>query len=546
MNRSYPHIRHVRIFAAHIMLIPFIVGLAGIAQAQSNSRFFPETGHTVKGQFLDYWNSHGGLAQQGYPISEEFQEKSDLDGKTYTVQYFERAVFELHPENQPPYDVLLSQLGTFRYRQLYASGAPPAPPGGITGGDWTMYGYDQQRTNYNPNEHTINAGNINQLVSRWQIPIDNAAHPGASSPVVANGRVYVGTGLIPGNNLYAIDAKTGAQVWAANLGYLDTCFRVGIGSTAAVSGDVVVVGGGDGAYYGLDANTGARLWTDDTAASAGAFAWVSPLILNGQAYIGIASYCDKPQVRGELREVDMKTGSLTADRYFVPEGHTGATVWNSPALSADSKTLVVATGEERTIGDPLTRALISLDPQSLNVLQSNRQGHDNLDEDWGTTPIIFHDSTGKVLVGANHKDNVFYAYDLNNIQAGPVWQKEINTFVGLMPAYDPTYGDGGTLFIAGTHGMLYTVDPANGNERRSATRIGTAHGNIAIANGLMFINQDRTGLKVIDEKSGQTLRTLIPNEPVITGSVRSGVAVANGFIYWLSNGYLNAWSLPAP
>ena len=33
---------------------------------------------------------------------------SDLDGKSYTVQYFERAVFELHPENQPPFNVLLS------------------------------------------------------------------------------------------------------------------------------------------------------------------------------------------------------------------------------------------------------------------------------------------------------------------------------------------------------------------------------------------------------------------------------------------------------
>jgi hypothetical protein len=35
------------------------------------------------------------------------------------VQYFERAVFEYHPENAAPYDVLLSQLGTFRYRDKY-------------------------------------------------------------------------------------------------------------------------------------------------------------------------------------------------------------------------------------------------------------------------------------------------------------------------------------------------------------------------------------------------------------------------------------------
>jgi hypothetical protein len=40
------------------------------------------------------------------------------------VQYLERAVFEMHPENQPPYDVLLSQLGTFLGKENYVQGFP--------------------------------------------------------------------------------------------------------------------------------------------------------------------------------------------------------------------------------------------------------------------------------------------------------------------------------------------------------------------------------------------------------------------------------------
>ena len=83
----------------------------------ANGRYFPETKHWVGGVFLKYWQEHGGLMQQGFPISDQFQEKSALDGKTYTVQYFERAVFESHPENAAPYNVLLSQLGTYRYQQ---------------------------------------------------------------------------------------------------------------------------------------------------------------------------------------------------------------------------------------------------------------------------------------------------------------------------------------------------------------------------------------------------------------------------------------------
>ncbi len=93
------------------------------------SRTFPETGHTLSGIFLDYWNNHGGLLQQGYPISDLFNEVSDLDGKPYTVQYFERAVFEYHPEYvDTPYEVLLSQLGTFRYKEQYLQGAPGQTP----------------------------------------------------------------------------------------------------------------------------------------------------------------------------------------------------------------------------------------------------------------------------------------------------------------------------------------------------------------------------------------------------------------------------------
>src|SRR5205085_8995363 len=54
--------------------------------------------------------------------------RSDIDGKSYNMQYFERAVFELHPENQPPYDVLLSLLGRIKFNARYSGGAPDNDP----------------------------------------------------------------------------------------------------------------------------------------------------------------------------------------------------------------------------------------------------------------------------------------------------------------------------------------------------------------------------------------------------------------------------------
>src|SRR5688500_19233293 len=63
------------------------------------------------------------------------QERSAVDGKTYTVQYFERAVFELHPELAgTPHEVLLSLLGVWQYGALYGpAGAPNQRPNTATG-----------------------------------------------------------------------------------------------------------------------------------------------------------------------------------------------------------------------------------------------------------------------------------------------------------------------------------------------------------------------------------------------------------------------------
>jgi hypothetical protein len=97
----------------------------GGAAAQTNSRFFPETGRTVGGRFLDYWQSNGGLPVFGYPLSDQIQE----NGRS--VQYFERQRFELHPENAPPYDVLLGRLGA---ELLARSGGNPPIGSGTPAG----------------------------------------------------------------------------------------------------------------------------------------------------------------------------------------------------------------------------------------------------------------------------------------------------------------------------------------------------------------------------------------------------------------------------
>jgi hypothetical protein len=84
------------------------------AQTQNQDpRYFSETGHNVKGDFLKFYNSNpNALFLYGYPITEEFVSK---DGKT--VQYFQRARFEYRVDLPEGQRIQLTNLG----RETYVS-----------------------------------------------------------------------------------------------------------------------------------------------------------------------------------------------------------------------------------------------------------------------------------------------------------------------------------------------------------------------------------------------------------------------------------------
>ncbi len=105
-----------------------------------------------------------------------------------------------------------------------------------------MYGHNIVRTNFNPAEATTNAGNVDQLAQRWPVDIGSDGTPSSSGPVVSDGVLYVGSSAASGDNYVAFNAISGSPVWARSRGYRDDCLNVGIGSTAAVCGTLLVVG----------------------------------------------------------------------------------------------------------------------------------------------------------------------------------------------------------------------------------------------------------------------------------------------------------------
>lgn len=105
----------------------------------------------------------------------------------------------------------------------------------------------------------------------WQSPFGGFSQ---SDLAVAGGLVYAGSF---DGNLYAFDARSGAQKWV---------FKVGteVDDVPAVANGVVYVASTeDGVHRALDASSGAPLWS---APATGHFMFSSPSVVNGMVFVG--------------------------------------------------------------------------------------------------------------------------------------------------------------------------------------------------------------------------------------------------------------------
>ena len=426
-----------------------------------------------------------------------------------------------------------------------------------TAGDWPTYLHDGPRTAASGDETTLSPSNAGHLAEHWAFKTGGKI---ASSPTVVNGVVYVGSW---DGYEYALNAADGTLIWRTNLGITSapTCnpTSAGVTSVATVQNGVVYVGGGDAYWYALDASTGAVLWkvyTGDNSASGGHYNWASPLLYNGYAYIGIASFGDCPLVQGQVLQVSLSTHQVVNTFNVVPTGQGGGGVWTSPTIDAASNTVYVTTGTQAG-SQTLSQAIIGLDAATL-TLKSSWQipaAQAISDSDWGTTPTVFDDATGTHLVAAANKNGYLYAYDRADVAAGPLWQQKI----GTPPGSCPQCGDGMASSGAFANGRLYyasgpttingstypgsvrALDPATGAylwQHGSPAAIVPA---IASANGLIIDGAGPT-LEVLNAATGAPLYSYMTG-----GTLWGAPSVSNGQIFEGStDGYVYAFSLASP
>ncbi len=107
----------------------------------------------------------------------------------------------------------------------------------------------------------------------WRFYANGNPGDTCGNPTVANGLIYIGCySFFAGNSVYAFDGATQLVVWQGAFG----------SDSPTVANGVAYVGSGDDNVYALDASTGALLWKYTTGGSLDS----PPTVVNGMVYIG--------------------------------------------------------------------------------------------------------------------------------------------------------------------------------------------------------------------------------------------------------------------
>lgn len=417
--------------------------------------------------------------------------------------------------------------------------------------DWTTYLGNNLRTGFNAAESTLTPGNVGSLKLQWS---QFAAGGVSVEPVEANGVVYWGS-WDGSEHAFTIGGK---RLWDTNIGQTSVSgcrpSTVGVTSSATIgrtgSTPTLFVGGGNAIFYALNAATGAVIWSTRLATSPNHFLWASPLVVGGSVYIGVASFCDNPPVRGKFVQLDAATGAIENTFFTVPAGCTGGGVWGSPTLGESGNVIFIATGNSGPCSrdEPFSSSIIELQASDLSLVNSWRGliHTPSGDNDFGSTPTIFNVSAGSGthrLIGVAHKNGVYYAFNRLHLSDGPIWQVRIAGDNADCPqcgdgSISPSAWDGTTLYVAGGNttingiscaGSVRALNPLTGAFIwQHCLHSGPVLGAVTVIGGVVIVAQG-TNINMLNAASGNTIFTFTDRR---SGSAFfGGAAVAQGMVF---------------
>ncbi|MCW3998998.1 MAG: PQQ-binding-like beta-propeller repeat protein [Candidatus Bathyarchaeota archaeon] len=407
------------------------------------------------------------------------------------------AVADANGLGQPLYADELTLNGvTYRI----ANGASAQPD------DWAMYRHDLQRTG--ASSSAVSTGQL-----AWRFFTGNSpASPSLAdrlraSPTVADGVLYMGSNS---SRFYALNASSGSQIWAVNVG-------VNIDSSAAVANGVVYVGllwdGHHGYVDAFNATNGALIWQYVTSGGVES----SPAVVDGVVYVGTVagyvhalnassgaqmwSYRTGGQVFSSPNFVDgvLYVGSLDGCVYALNAAN-GDCIWASYFGSQVYSSPVVVDGVIYVCTD--TGNVYALSAVDGSVIWQAYVGSGNDHTD--SSPAVAH---GIVYVGAR---NGFYAFNATSGQQLWFFNSPYTArhYTGYFYSSPTVAGD--VVYCGYEDSRLFALNAYNGSIVWSYLTGGFLFSSPVIVDGVVYIGSYDGYIYALGYTGAAHLQTIIP------------------------------------
>jgi alcohol dehydrogenase (cytochrome c) len=305
----------------------------------------------------------------------------------------------------------------------------------------------QIRGTYNGWGHSaldqLTPANVKQLQLAWVFSTGaGAAHEAA--PIVNGGVMFVSA---PGNQVIAIDAKRGTQLWRYRRELpADAIVMHPVSRGVALYGDKVFFASNAAVLVALDAKTGKEIWTATVEDNKnGYYMTGAPVVADGKVIVGISG--GEWGVRGFVAAYDVDTGDEAWRTFTIPgPGEAGHDTWPD--------------GDEWKTGGGPTWVSGNYDPQT-NLLywgvgnggpwMGDLRPGDNL---YISSTIAVDASTGKIVGHFQYNPNDSFDWDEVSPPLLIDYQRNGKTITGLVNAAR----DGYLFFLERSNGPIRFVD----------------------------------------------------------------------------------------